>query len=47
MGFDSSFIQKSIMSEKESNEQGIPLDTSMNTEKVKRILRTKFRNLYE
>ena len=47
MGFDSSLIQKSIMSEKESNEQGIPLDTSMNTEKVKSILSTKFRNLYD
>lgn len=47
MGLNSKLIHKSSISEKESKKLGMPLDTSMNTQKAKRILNTQFRELYD
>ena len=45
LNLNEELINKDIVDEEYAEINGIPLDTSMNTEKCKKLFTTRFRNL--
>lgn len=45
LGFDDKLIKEDIISTEYADKNGIPLDTSMNTSRCRRIFKTKFRSV--
>ncbi|MBO8173077.1 MAG: sugar nucleotide-binding protein [Bacillaceae bacterium] len=45
LDLDHTLIRETVLSPEEARQKGIPLDTSLNTEKCRQLLKTPFRNL--